>query len=251
MPWNELSETENVSEEFMANTAIFALLKKRVNGVRSQLFYRSRAFFAAYFNLDNLDSDARVRWCIRLLHENAYNCRLDVVERTPATTDEKLPGRFVSIINSLFVPFIYEHWFQSKQSLGIDDPDRFLAAISLELLCVYKPGRGFGDMLGKAKSVYNTHLNTLANNLDATNQRALLSSIRAGVKVKMSQENGYVPKSSVLCNKEALQQDAIRDMIAEEFGAINRDQRDLDNDIKSRAHSEKTRKIAQRSTQNN
>src|SRR5690606_22455581 len=171
LTWNKLADDLEVSDQFMAGASVISLMKKRINGVRSQLFLRTRDWFISYFgfNEEGYLPASIIEDCAMYIAEHSYTCRLEKREgggKRPG----RVQGHFVSIINDLFIPLIYSYWFQSKQSLGRRNADRFLESITPQFLCLcltaaqntihqyesgfYQQDKGFGDMLGAARNIY-------------------------------------------------------------------------------------------------
>src|SRR5690606_18985849 len=115
----------------MAGASVFSLMKKRINGVRSQLFLRTRDWFISYFgfNEEGYLPASIMEDYAKYITEHSYTCRLKK-RKGSGKQPGRVQGRFISIINDFFVLLIYSYWFQSKQSLGRRNTDRFLESIT-------------------------------------------------------------------------------------------------------------------------
>src|SRR5690606_13624297 len=82
LTWNELADRLEVSDQFMTGASVFSLTKKRINGVRRQLFLRTRDWFISYFGFNEqgylLASIMEV--CVRYIVEHSYTCRVEIRE---------------------------------------------------------------------------------------------------------------------------------------------------------------------------
>jgi len=98
-------------------------LKKSVRSVKSNLFRKSRDFCIPYFQFRELlrkeeiddGGPAGVRWFVEvLLRDYAYS-----IERV-SYNDPNPSGRFVSIIDSFFIPYIFDCFLKTASTKDID-----------------------------------------------------------------------------------------------------------------------------------